>query len=50
MKIELDLTLDQQFKLKVFLEQSKLLSAEEAQIFILHKVQDGNDAPKHDQR
>ena len=38
MKIQLELTLEQQFKLKVCVEQSKLLSLEECRIGLLEMV------------
>jgi hypothetical protein len=38
MKFETELTLEQQFKLKVYVEQSKLLSPEEYRIMLVEIV------------
>jgi hypothetical protein len=38
MKIEIDLTLEQQFQLKVYTEQSKSLSPEQARILLVEMM------------
>ncbi|MEG4802069.1 NblA/ycf18 family protein [Microcoleus sp. ARI1-B5] len=38
MNISLELTMEQQFKLKVYIEQTKLLSSEEARILLVEMM------------
>ena len=51
MKTELELTLEQQFKLKVYVERIRLISAVEAHILLAEMrrtERSRSDAPKHD--